>query len=252
MKITAHSMGYFPIPEHECLVLENQVLERMQLSDRRLVQFAAVGSRFLACTFEKLRVERASFGAGTQMSEYTDCKFDGSQFRSASAGRARFVRCSFRDVTLADMFSFTAEFIDCTFSGKLRGVVFNGTVPYEDQASLGRTRNEFRGNDFSEMDLFDVAFRTGIDLEQQRLPSGRDYVLVRESAAVLREVRAAVLNIEDSETRKDALVLVEVLELETQGGQQQLLLNPASFHLMPRKSVDAVFLALRRTARQQQ
>jgi hypothetical protein len=53
----------------------------------------------------------------------------------------------------------------------MRRSFFNGTVREELVEALGRTSNEFRGNDFSGMDLIDVDLPTGIDLSLQRLPT---------------------------------------------------------------------------------
>lgn len=90
----------------------------------------------------------------------------------------------------------------CTFSGRLRKAVFNGTVPHDTRAMLGREHNEFGGNDFAAMDLLDVAFRTGIDLSKQRLPSGPEYLYLPAAADAIQRARAEVLGWHDLDLRR--------------------------------------------------
>lgn len=141
-------------------------------SGRKLDAFHAIASRFEKCCFEKMSIRDACFGSGLYDSEYYDCSFDGSKFTAVAPGNARFVRCSFRDVLIRQLFCHCVEFVNCKFSGKLLSGYFNGAVPPEDVPILGRHINEFRGNDFIQMELVDVGFRSGIDLSLQRLPSG--------------------------------------------------------------------------------
>lgn len=82
-----------------------------------------------------------------------------------------------------------SQAVDCVFSGKLRDVVFHGTVLDEDvRRKLGRERNEFHGNDFTGCTVLDVAFRTGIDLNRQRFPADDDLVYLPDAAAILATV----------------------------------------------------------------
>jgi hypothetical protein len=56
-------------------------------------------STLTRCRFENMKIDYFCFGAGVEMSEYVDCVFDGSRIKAMSPGRARFVRCSFRNVS---------------------------------------------------------------------------------------------------------------------------------------------------------
>jgi hypothetical protein len=106
---------------------------------------------------------------------------------------------------------FEAEFIDCTFTGRLQTCIFNGTVSEEDRPWVGRERNEFRGNDFSGAELVDVAFRTGIDLDQQRLPTGPDYLYVPDAAAAIERAQRGLADwMPDTEFQRLAQVIVTV------------------------------------------
>ena len=81
------------------------------------------------------------------------------------------VGCTFKDADFVQFFSHTVEFVNCEISGIVRGAFINGAVPPEYISELGRKVNEFRGNDFSGATLVDVAFRTGIDLSLQEMPT---------------------------------------------------------------------------------
>ena len=67
-----------------------------------------------------------------------------------------------------------------------RRPVFNGKPLRRSLWSRQRRRNEFRDNDFAELELLDVSFRTGIDLDLQRLPSGQRYTLLPDAAGARR------------------------------------------------------------------
>ena len=172
-------------------------------------------SRLTRCRFERLKVESASFGTGLRPTVYTECSFDGSRLGGTGWGRARFVRCSFRNVRLRGLFGFDAEFVDCVFTGRAEHCVFNGAPNADldqvrelatgwptcrrqraalqrriDEAPPDRTANEFRGNDFSGMELIDVDFRDGIDLTAQRFPPGDEYAIVLDASAAIARARA--------------------------------------------------------------
>lgn len=245
MSFESHSVGKARIGENQRLVLDHERLHGADFSGRKLVQFSAAGSRLDACRFDKAKIEDASFGAGQETSEYVECSFDGVRIRFGPGGYSRFVRCSFRDVDLRDWFCFTVELIDCTFSGRLRKGFFNGTVPEDKRAVAGRERNEILGNDLSAMTLIDVGFRTGIDLTEQKLPSGPDYVYVPEAAEAVQRARASVIGWDDLSLRQPAMTLINVLEEDVAAGQRQLFLRPADYGKLGKDAVDAVMALLR-------
>jgi hypothetical protein len=229
------------ISDGDELVLDHAELAGSDFSSRKLARYGSIGSILRSCQFDGARIKMASFGAGTEMSHYIDCSFDGARITFAPGGYARFVRCSFRNVDLRDWFCFGVEMVDCVFTGHLRKAAFNGTVPEDKQAVIGRTRNEWRGNDFSGMDLVDVAFRTGIDLTLQCLPSGGDYLYLPDAAGTIERAKSAVLDSSDDSVRDAAIRLIKILEYALTGGQRQLLLRRSTYKSMPRTVVDAVF-----------
>jgi uncharacterized protein YjbI with pentapeptide repeats len=163
--------GYVDLSQVERLVIERERLEGVDFSGRILLQFVAISSSFLRCRFERTVIASACFGGGKRESTYESCSFDGSKIHAAAPGVARFIRCSFRDATIEEFFGLSVSMIDCEFSGVLRRVVFYGRNPTR-QRWWRRTRNDFRGNDFRFANLADVAFREGIELASQKLPSG--------------------------------------------------------------------------------
>jgi hypothetical protein len=141
--------------------------------------------------------------------------------------------------------------IDCTFSGRLKAAIFNGMVPEDERAMIGRVSNEFRGNDFSALDLIDVTFRTGIDLSKQILPSGEDYLYLPHAASAVSRAKAGVADWSDETMRRAATPIFQGLEYELLGGQQQLLLRLSDFHAtsgLPREAVDGVLALLKEGA----
>ncbi|GIH15520.1 pentapeptide repeat-containing protein [Rugosimonospora africana] len=175
-------------PVEERLVLNEVDLTRADFSGRRIQRFGVTASRFTECDFSGVRIFKGgSFGAGGDYTEYLGCVFDQAELTRVNAGRARFVNCSFRDVRIRDMFSHDGEFVDCLFTGRIEGAVFNGRPPsYEGMAPNPKKLLEFRGNDFSGAVLEDVGFRNGVALSQQSLPTGPDYVLLLDAGPVLR------------------------------------------------------------------
>jgi hypothetical protein len=244
MRFRAHSTGRVDVRSDDRLVLNHAELHGAEFSGRKLVQLSVAESRLVDCRFDGMRVENASLGAGRKMSHYIGCVFDGARLKFDAGGYARFERCSFRQTDLRDWFCFAVELVDCTFSGRLRKAVFNGVVPPEDRAAAGRNRNEFRGNDFSGMDLVDVGFRTGIDLTLQRLPSGPPYLYLPDAVAAVRRAREGVAECKDPAVRQKAMALIGALEDELSEGQRQLFLRKDAYARLPEDAVDAVFRLL--------
>jgi uncharacterized protein YjbI with pentapeptide repeats len=240
------------IRDSDFLTLDGEDLVEEDFSDRKLEGLSISDSRFSRCRFERMDVESASFGDGLMMSEYTECSFDGSRFEGTSWGRARFVRCAFRDVRLKGLFGFDAEFVDCVFTGRAEGLVFNGRPitgmeqvqaladkvadlldPAEraalqeriDRAPPDRSVNEFRGNDFSGMDLVDVAFRGGIALTEQRFPADDGYVIVADARGAIVRAREQVRFWEDDADREFALAILRDRMKEPEEGQEQLFMR---------------------------
>ena len=103
-------------------------------------------------------------------------------------------------------------------------------------------------NDFSGMDLIDVGFRGGIDLTQQRLPSGPEYVYLPDVAATVSQAKPKVMEWEDPELRDVALTMIKTLQEEFEEGQRQALLREDDYHgysALPCEAVERFFALLR-------
>lgn len=208
-------------------VFQHEVVRDGDFTGRALPRFSASASVFESCRFDSARLKSVSFGAGTTMSTYRNCSFDNADLDVTPGGFARFESCTFRGTRIRDWRCFAVELVDCVFTGRIDTAFFNGTVPEEDRRYLSRSVNEFHGNDFSGADLVDVAFRTGIDLTQQRLPSGPGYVYIPDAVAVSGELRRRVVTLEDLELRKKLMPHVLGLEMDVEAGQHQVLITSA-------------------------
>jgi hypothetical protein len=140
--------------------------------------FGAYGGVFLRCDFSETTFQQFSVGHEKQ-TRFVECVFRRTRFPLANTyfGDVRFERCVFDGARLRDLRVDTAEFIDCTFRGRVWHTIFFGT-PTGSTGRPDRSRNEWRGNDFSAADLVDVDFRD-IDLRAQRWPADHDeYALI--------------------------------------------------------------------------
>jgi uncharacterized protein YjbI with pentapeptide repeats len=148
-------------------------------SGRNLDQLLVTASVFRACDFRNMTITGGSFGTGKTPTLYLDCRFDSSKLRNINSGEARFERCTFTNCDIRNMINLNGEFVDCVFSGKLRGVTFRAN-PWTADGSKHpqRDRNEVSGNDFREADMHWVEFGDGIDLAQQKFPNEAGYLLI--------------------------------------------------------------------------
>lgn len=247
MEFGARRIGRMQINEDEHVVLSRQQLVSADFGDRDLAQFSAEGCRFEKCRFDNAVIESASFGAGRMTSEYVGCTFDGAKLYMGPGGYARFTDCSFEGTLIEGWFCFAVELVGCTFSGRLKKVVFNGSVPPEKHDVVGRQINQFEGNDFSRAKLIDVGFRTGIDLTKQRLPTGDDYVLLDDARAAVRRARSAFNAWDDPEAKKRARGVLAVMEEDVEAGQSQLLIRVDDYPRPARPSIQALLAAARAT-----
>ncbi len=245
IEVKVRSKGYVKVDPNDRQMIEHERLSGADFSGRKYSMLTAVGARFEGCNFEKLRLGNFAYGAGKELSEYVDCNFDGLRVDFMGGGYARFVRCTFHNVNLREWYSWSTELIDCTFSGRLRGGIFSGTVREDDRSFVRRKKNEFRGNDFSEMALEDVAFRNGIDLSLQKLPNDPGYLYLPDADAAIRRARADIITWRDLKLRQEAMAMIRTLEFEASNGQRQLLLHLGNYEKSTREVDEAVFALLR-------
>jgi hypothetical protein len=181
-------------PLDDRLELKGSTLSGVDLSSLRLEVFRAMATTFDRCDFSRMIVTgRGTMSAQNSATLYRECEFVRADLRAVFPSTARFERCRFEDVRLDGWVCEKAEFVGCVFVGELTDVVFSGTIASERvQRMVGRRENEFRANDFSDATLRYVGFQRGIALDEQNLPSGPEYVIVREFPASLKRAQAAV------------------------------------------------------------
>jgi hypothetical protein len=252
VEIRARVKGRIDVPKDAYLTFEHTELVGETFSGRKLDQMRMSASSFTGCEFTGMRIGNWVTGAGrTAATTYIECVFDRSRIRFNPGGLARFERCSFRDVDLRDWMCLETELVDCVFTGRLRRSFFNGTVPEELVEALGRTTNEFRGNDFSGMGLIDVDFRTGIDLSLQRVPTGEQYVYLTDAERSLQRAREQVVasgRVRLGGEHGDVVPVIDVALKNVRNGQRQLLLRKDTYRRIPQVELDTIFDILKAVA----
>ncbi|MBT2140220.1 hypothetical protein KK141_11825 [Dyella sp. LX-66] len=208
-------------------VFNKQTLSGESFRGERWPDFIAISSTFNFCNFSNTQFEQACFGGGMNQSRYVNCCFDDAEIDANAPGNARFERCTFLNTKIREFRGVNVEFIDCIFSGVIKNGFFNGT-PHRDTATppLSRTQNEFHGNDFSNAELINIGFRSGIDLSLQRLPKGDDYIYVEDGRRFVQNLPSTGL----AEKHGDPFSVIEhVLEMELAEEQRQIFLSIKGF-----------------------
>lgn len=230
--MTSQHLDQYVDEENNRIVIEDVTLTGEALGVLRFPVWVAVESRFERCSFDGVKAE-FDFGAGRRMSEYVDCSFDEARLnagRGRNGGRARFVRCSFRGARIKRINFNYAEFIDCVFTGEVDEVNFSAELDARYHAELGRSSNRYERNNYSEARLRGVAFKDGVDLLDQRLPSEDGYLLVEDAEAVLSAALTEVRTWPESPLREELIHELRFrLKWYVMYGQRQLLFSPYDF-----------------------
>ncbi len=210
--------------ESDRLVLYRQNLVDENYSGRQIGHLSIAESRLVRCDFSKSKIKAGSFGGGRRASVYRDCVFDGMRLNGVHGGYAVFESCSFRNVRITNGWFQNCEFVDCVFTGTLRGVLFFGAPLSDSVPDLGRTKNRFYGNDFSQARLINVSFRFGVDLSTQRLPKEDEYLYLVDADSVLRKIRKKIRGW-SQEVQQELDSTLSVYELEASTGQRDLFIH---------------------------
>lgn len=197
------------------VLLQHATLSDVDFGRASFDKLAPSGCTFVSCDFRKATVDRRlqPLFKAKRRNLFRDCRFDGADLRAIDPGTSRFESCVFDGADLDGWSAQTAEFVDCHFAGRLARVRFYGKPWRPGAAELDpkRTSNEFRGNDFSEAELVDVAFLMGIDLARQRWPEGDDYVRLDRIHQRLTRGRTEIARWKDLTARSEALDMVRTL-----------------------------------------
>ncbi|MDD1063322.1 pentapeptide repeat-containing protein [Streptomyces cocklensis] len=145
----------------------------------------ARATNFVGCSFAgaSLRGAQLSIPLNDRYSLYEDVDFSRAMLYGASCVDASFKRCVFSGVKMGAMSFRGSDFLDCSFSGALRRVVFS------DDSLTGRVLPGpvMQNVDFSDAVLRDVEFR-GIDLNGVSLPEGDPHIVVKHYRCVLGRI----------------------------------------------------------------
>jgi hypothetical protein len=203
-------------PDDERVVaLHRATITAVDFRRARFDQFQLGGCLFDRCDFRGLKLDRrlAPLLSALPRSVFRDCRFDGADLRRAQFGQSRFERCTFDDAHLEESHAEAAEFIGCRFAGPLAGVTFHGAPSGAEAKQLDppRRRNEFRGNDFRDAELIDVAFVNGIDMDRQRFPEDELHVRVDNFQRRLPKARGEIKQWYERE-RAPALAMLKALQ----------------------------------------
>jgi hypothetical protein len=130
-------------------------------------------------------------------------------------GQARFERCTFDNAKIDAWESFTAEFVDCHFAGRVVNARFYGRPwgAHAEQLDPARTVNAFTGNDFRKAELVGVTFIHSIDIKKQRWPEGPEYVTLDRIHQRIAKTRLGVLEWRDHAARQEALDMLQAASL---------------------------------------
>jgi uncharacterized protein YjbI with pentapeptide repeats len=184
-------------PDDERVVaLHRATLTAIDFRRARFDRFSIGSCLFDRCDFRGLVFDRrlAPLFQALPRSVFRDCYFDGADLRRARLGQSRFERCTFDDARLDGSRTEAVEFVDCRFAGPMDGVTFYGRPSGSEAKRLDppRRRNEFRGNDFRDVEMLDVAFVAGVDMDRQRFPEDDMHVRVEGFERRLAKARAEV------------------------------------------------------------
>ena len=202
-------------------------------SGLKLGQLSVSDCRLEGCSFARSRFQNIFMGSGGVFSDYVECSFEKMSVSFMMSGWARFVGCSFRGARIKGWNATVMDLVDCDFEGALlKDPVFWGAPSarnLRDSPGL-RGRNEFRGNDFSGAQMPGASFRSGIDLDAQKLPVDERYVVVRDAPAALERGRELVASWEPGERGSsvdNASRVLNWLEWDVETGQEDVFLDLA-------------------------
>jgi uncharacterized protein YjbI with pentapeptide repeats len=174
-----------------------------------------------ACEFESCDFSGATFHSaqlGWRRSVYRRCSFDGASLRqilgksplmmAMTLGEARFEHCTFLDAKIRGWLAHEAEFVGCRFRGTIDRCRFFGTQPERRWLGLlPPRRNEYRGNDFREVEFIWSSFESGIPIGEQLWPEGPEYVRLDRVEERIDRARPIVATWPEEERREGDVTL---------------------------------------------
>jgi hypothetical protein len=194
---------------------------------------------FRQCNFDLLKVTGACFGVGSG-SKFIECTFNKSVISSHAVGTVTFDKCMFMDVRLEAWISTEADYIGCVFSGVLFKGVFSAI-------GLSGRQNNILHNDFSLMDLRDVTFSRGINLENQLFPKNSDLLILKNLPKVFEHAATLIRKLRASNDRAICERYLESYRHAFHAGQREILVIPKHHFALEHES-DRLFVNILREA----
>lgn len=220
-------MSFFEIfNQDKLLFLKNKEYFNEDFSGKDLLGFYIMESCFHSCKFENLIVKCMCFGGGKKQSVYTNCSFNRSELNGPTGGNARFENCTFHDMILTDFYFHKCEFINCSFTGKLRQIVFQSRIYQDDLSLTNRDKNEFSENNFIGAEFSDVRFEGEVDFSKLQLPKTDKYIMIRNGLKVFEEFKRELIESNDENLKKCSYGLfMSLRKLIVQDGQDDYFLE---------------------------
>jgi hypothetical protein len=223
------------------VAFEGATIERVDFSGFRFDVFTSSACRFIDCDFSKTRFEHAGGFSYDPPSTFIGCRFDGADLRAmGSLKMTRFERCSFVGAKIEDWDSDCAEFVGCTFGGKVVRALFSGR-PHDCWASVARTTNEFHRNDFRQADLIDCRFSYGVDIDAQLWPDDPKYLRFDRWVDRVAAVRSEIAKWEDTKARAQANAILDIYSESGYQEQSVVILRRDTLRYAPERVRDAVW-----------
>jgi len=126
---------------------------------------------------------------------------------------------------------------DCVFTGEIRKGRFVGIHRRVDGTY---SSNEFCGNDFSGLEFGDVGF-SSIDLLSQTMPKSKDLLTVYDLEKFIRRARLKVSNFKGEDLYDEVLNVINIIELENDGGNNQAFIDRRGFPNSLQKGIKKLF-----------
>jgi hypothetical protein len=213
-------MQFQPPTPH--VTFERIAVRRVSFRDSDFFFLGVFGCIFEDCDFTGARISAGQL-SHFPPSIFRRCRFHGLDLRTVSPFTARFEECSFSNSDLRGWNCALTEFVRCVFAGPLVKVLFSGRPwgPGAHDKRLGRSKNEFTGNDFRQADLRDCSFRWGIKVSEQLWPESDDYICLDNFQKRVAGARREIERWEDVGPRKEALLVLDVYSTDGEREQEE-------------------------------
>ena len=158
------------------------------------------GTRFSDCNFSRADLRNSNIGGASHQGknmEYINCHWAEGKLKDAVLSGAAYRNCFFENVTLAEEQIAECAFVNCTFSGTLKDIMFDGRK--RDSESPWAVRPDAAVDcDFSSCTFEGVEF-LGIDTRKLRLPNTGQRVAHISAVARRALAWAETADLEDNE-----------------------------------------------------